>query len=110
MCDFPYAHTEFEHLDSLLDEYLLLIRMNDPWYGKFLLYLQTKCSQPDLSHDERHHILHHLKRYLILSDTLYHLGIDSILRRCLIDDNAEFILNDCHSGACGGHLYYLAMA
>jgi hypothetical protein len=31
-------------------------------------------------------------------------------RRCLTYDEAEKYLNDCHSGACGGHMYGYATA
>lgn len=39
MCDFPHANTEPEPLDSLPNEYLVIIRTSDTWYGYFLLYL-----------------------------------------------------------------------
>ena len=44
------------------------------------------------------------KNYLIVDNTLYHRGVDSIIRRCLTHEEAEVVLNDCHGGACGGHL------
>jgi hypothetical protein len=55
------------------------------------------------SHDERRRIRHHAKNYLILKDTLYRRGVDCILHRCLIHEEAELMLNDCHTRACGGH-------
>ena len=80
MCDFPSVDTKYENLYSLPDECLSLISANDPWYGYFFLYLQTQFFHPDLSRNERCHIHHHAKRYLILGDTLYCHGIKSILR------------------------------
>jgi hypothetical protein len=47
------------------------------------------------------------KRYLIIADTLYRHGVDSILHRCLNFEEAEAILNDYNSGSCGGHLSQL---
>jgi hypothetical protein len=44
------------------------------------------------------------KTYLIITDMLYRCGVDSILHRCLTFEEAEVVLNDYHSGACGGHL------
>jgi len=53
--------------------------------------------------------LYHLeKNYLIIGDTLYRRGIDSILRRYLTLEEFESILNDYHSGAYGGHISGLA--
>ena len=47
---------------------------------------------------------------MIIGDALYRRGVDSILRRCLTLEEAEAVLNDCHSGAYGGHLSGLAIA
>ena len=45
-----------------------------------------------------------------MDDTLYHHGVDSILCRYLTFDEGEVVLNDCHGGACGGHLSGLSIA
>ena len=60
--------------------------------------------------DEHRKLRHLAKNYLIIGDTLYHRRVDSILRRCLTLEEAEFVLNDCHNGAYGGHLSRLATA
>jgi hypothetical protein len=39
---------------------------------------------------------------------LYHRGIDSILHRFLTHKEDKLVTNDCHKGACGGHLSRLA--
>ena len=80
MCDLPCATTEPEPSDSFLDEFLFLIRTTNPWYGDLLIYLQTQHFQLHLSRDEHRRIRHHAKYYLILDDTLYRRGVDSILR------------------------------
>jgi hypothetical protein len=76
----------------------------DPWYGDMLVYLQTLKCLASSSHDERRCIRHQARNYLILDDTLYHRGVDCVIRRCLIHEEVELVLNDCHTGACGGHL------
>eukprot|EP00253_Pinus_taeda_P012248 PITA_12248 len=40
---------------------------------------------------------------MIVGDTLYLHGVDTVLRRCLTHEEAENVLNDFHSGVCGGH-------
>ena len=42
MCDLPYASTKSEPSDSFPDEFMFLISTTDPWYGYFLIYLQTQ--------------------------------------------------------------------
>jgi hypothetical protein len=79
ICDLPHTDEDTEPNDSLPDESLFLISMSDLWYGDILLYLQTQCFQPGISRDERRHIRHHSKYYLIVGDTLYHRGIDIVL-------------------------------
>jgi hypothetical protein len=110
ICALPHVDEDIEPRDSLPDETLFLTSTFDPWYGDILLYLQTQHFQPNISHEESRRIFHHSRRYLIIGDTLYHHGIDTILQLCLIHEEAEHILNDFHLGACGGHLSGMATA
>jgi hypothetical protein len=89
---------------------MFLIESSDPWYGDILIYLQTLKFPPSASRDECRRIRHQAKNYLILNDTLYRRGVDCILRRCLTHEEAVIVLNDCHTGECGGHLSGLATA
>jgi hypothetical protein len=66
-----------------------------------MLYLQTLKFPQHLSRDDRWCIRYQAKKYTIVGDTLYRRGIDDILRHFLTHEEAESILNDCHSGACG---------
>ena len=102
--DFPSLEKEEFYEDSFVDENIFLISTVDPWYGDIIVYLQTLKVPTHLSRDERRRLRHVSKNYLIVDNTLYRHGVDSILRRCLTHDEVEFVLNDCHGGACGGHL------
>jgi hypothetical protein len=104
ICNFPYFETENVAVDSLPDESLFLIITDDLWYGDIIIYLQTQTFQPTMSSTERFRIRYQSRQYIILGDTLYHWGIDSVFRRCLTFDEAARALNDFHSGACGGHM------
>jgi hypothetical protein len=95
-------------LESLPDDSLFLIDLSDPWYGDILVYLQTQRFQPELSKDGRRRLHHLAQHYLMIGDALYRRGVDTILCRCVTHDEAEKIMNDCHSRACGGHLSRLA--
>ena len=110
ICDFPHTTTEKVAVDSLPDESLFLISTDDLWYGDIIIYLQTQTFRPALSSVERRRVRYQARHYIILGDTLYRQGIDSIFRRCLTFDEAEKALNDCHSGACGGHMSGYATA
>ena len=96
--------------DMFVDEHIFLISTLDPWYGDIIVYVQMLKVPTHLSRDERRRLCHVAKNYLIVDNTLYRRGVDSILRRCLILDEAEVVLNDCHGGACGGHLSGFSIA
>jgi hypothetical protein len=89
---------------------MFFIASSDPWYGDILIYIQTLKCPTSTSRDERQRIRHQAKNYLILDDTLYRRGVDCILRQCLTHEKAIIVLNDCHTGACGGYLSSLATA
>ena len=95
--------------DSFLDEHIFLISTSDPWYGDILIYLQTLKYPAAFLQEERRKLHLHVKNYLIIGDTLYRRGVDSILHQCLTHEEANAVLNDSHSGTCGGHLSGLAM-
>ena len=109
MCDLPCAFMDIDPSDSFPDEFLFLISTTDPWYGDLIIYLQTQRFQPNKSRDDCHRIRHHVKYYLILNNTLYKCGIYSILQRCFTHEEAEQVLNYCHSGACVSHLFGMAI-
>jgi hypothetical protein len=104
ICDFPYSKTENVAANSLHDESLFLTSFDDLWYGDIIIYLQTQTFQPNLFSTYRRRIRYQAHQYIVLGDTLYRRGIDSCFRHCLTFDEAEKSLNDCHFGACGGHM------
>eukprot|EP00253_Pinus_taeda_P028033 PITA_28033 len=93
-----------------MDETLFLISSRNPWYGDTLIYLQTQTFRPNTSCSEHRRIRYQAKDYMIDDDTLYHRGVNIVMRRCLTHEEAEKVLNDYHLGACGGHLSGYATA
>lgn len=110
LCDFPLTSIDSTSEPSILDESLFLISSSDAWYGDILIYLQTQTFQLDTSRLQQRHIHYQAKDYLIISDTFYRRGINTILQRCLTHEEAKKELNDFHLSACGGHLSGYATA
>ena len=100
----PRVSQPLQELESLLDDSLFLMDSLDPWYRDILVYLQTQCFHPLAIKDDRQRLRHLAQHCLIVGDVVYQRGIDIVLRRCVIHEEVELIMNDCHSGACGGHL------
>lgn len=42
-------------------------------------------------------------RYLLLEDTLYKRSFILSLLRCLIDEEADYVLREIHEGVCKNH-------
>ena len=110
LCSFSSPSAPSLSEEHIPDKTLFLINTLDPWYGDIIVYLQTSSFRPAVSKDARRRIRHQYQPYCIIGDTLYRLGIDSVLRRCLTLKEAERVLNDYHSGAYGGHMSGYATA
>eukprot|EP00253_Pinus_taeda_P020880 PITA_20880 len=110
LCSLPSIAASSQLEDSIPDETLFLISTLDPWYGNIIVYLQTSSFHLETSKDAHRWIRHQAQPYRIVGDTLYRLGVDSVLHRCLTLKEAERVLNDYHSSACGGHMSGYAIA
>ena len=108
--DFSSEEEEETCEDTFVDEHIFFISTLDPWFGDIIIYLQMLKVPTHLSWDELRRLRHVSKNYLIVDNTLYCHGIDSISRRCLTHEESEIMLNDCHGGACGGHLSGISTA
>ena len=91
---FPAEENVVVEDESLPDEHIFLMSTSNPWYRDILIYLQTLKYPAASSWEERRKLFLHAKNYLIIGDTLYRRGVDSVLRRCLTHEEAEIVLND----------------
>jgi hypothetical protein len=46
----------------------------------------------------------HATDYQLIAGQLYKLGLDNILRRCVLNHERQDILWECHNGVVGGHV------
>ena len=79
---------EIVYEESFSDEHIFLISSQDPWYGDFIVYLQTSNFPLAFLKDEHRKLCHLAKIYLIIGDTLYLRRVDSILRHFLTLEEA----------------------
>ena len=80
ICDLPSIEKETIAEDLFPNESLFMICFDKIWYGEIIVYLQTQNFQLDLSSIDHCRIRYQTHQYIILGDTLYHCGIDSIFR------------------------------
>ena len=88
LSDLPRNSEDLSYDESLVDGHLFLIDSFDLWYGTIIIYLQTIKFPFDVSREERRCIHHQAKHYLIINDTLYREGVDSVLWRFLTHEEA----------------------
>lgn len=107
LCDLPSSSNDETSEESIVDESLFMISASNEWYGDIIVYLQAQKFRPNTSHSEQKCIRYQAKGYVIVGDTLYRPGVDTVLRRCLTHEEAEKALNECHSGAYGGESIWI---
>ena len=92
IAEFPVEEDVAIEEDSFPNEHIFFISTSNPWYGDILIYLQTLKYPAAFSWEEWRKLRLHAKNYLIIGDTLYCRGVDSILCRCLTHDEVEIVL------------------
>eukprot|EP00253_Pinus_taeda_P012501 PITA_12501 len=45
-------------------------------------------------------------KFFILNSTMYWKDLGGILLNCLVEKEAKKVMEDCHQGDCGGHLFW----
>ena len=81
---FPTEENVAVEDDSFPDEHVFLIATSDSWYRDILIYLQTLKYPSTSTREERRKLCLHAKNYLIIVDTLYRRGVDSMLHVALL--------------------------
>ena len=88
MARLPRVSQTLQKLESLPDDSLFLMDLWDPWYGDILVYLQTQRFRPLSMKDDRRQLRDLAQHYLIVGDSLYHRNIDTMLRQCVMHEEA----------------------
>jgi hypothetical protein len=68
------------------------------------VFLSTRAYPETYSATQKCHMVVREADYQLIAGKLYKLGLDSILRRCVLDHERQDILWECHSGVVGGHV------
>jgi len=89
--------------DKFPDEYLFAVTTKTPWYADIANYLVTGKLPPHLFPNERRRIIQESLSYSWISNELFKIGLDCVIRRCVREDEMPDILKACHDEPCGGH-------
>ena len=59
----------------------------------------------EFTYQQKKRFFAQLKHYYWDEPSLYKHYADQVIRRCVIEEEMESILNHCHTLACGGHFW-----
>ncbi|XP_073309932.1 uncharacterized protein [Primulina huaijiensis] len=74
-----------------------------PWYANFANFLVTGTPPPNLSFHQRKKFFSNVKHYFWEEPFLFKICLDSMIRRCIVEEEFGQILNHCHDREVGGH-------
>ena len=91
--------------DDFPDEQLLAIEDKEPapWFADFVNYLVARVLPLEFSYQQKKRFLAQLKHYYLEEPILYKHCANQVIRRCVLEEEMESILNHCHTLACRGH-------
>ena len=73
------------------------------WYTKITYYLQRMEAPPHLTKNKKRSTKLQAIRYIIVKGSLWWRNFEAILLKCVDQERAQEILNEMHTGVCGGH-------
>ncbi|KAK6146385.1 hypothetical protein DH2020_020254 [Rehmannia glutinosa] len=102
-----YKNEEKEDTEAIKEEFpdeqLLMLQAKFPWYANFVNYLVAGVLPPDLSSYQKKKFLHDVKFYMWDDPLLFKRCADTIIRRCVPQEEWEGVLQQCQSLPSGGH-------
>ena len=94
------------HLLPINDDFpeeSLMFLVKTPWYAHIANYLVTGEIPSEWNAQDRKHFFSKIHAYYWEEPFLFKYCADQIIRKCVLEDEQQGILNHCHENACGGH-------
>jgi hypothetical protein len=73
------------------------------WYKDVIYYLHNIRCLDSLSKDEKRILKLHSIKYIIIVGKLWWRNGEGVILKCVDQDQAQNLLEEMHSGVCGGH-------
>jgi len=77
--------------------------MVDDYFADIVHFLSTGVAPLNLTVALKKHLVVKEADYQLIAGNLYKLGIDGILRRCVLEHERQMIFSEAHEGVVGGH-------
>eukprot|EP00253_Pinus_taeda_P021200 PITA_21200 len=81
-----------------------------PWYSDIIYVLKNLSPLPGMTRNKARTLKLKAAKFCILNSTLYWKDPGGVLLNCLVEKEAKKVMQDCHQGDCGGHLFWKSIA
>ena len=89
--------------EGLPDAQLFSIQMVDDYFQDIVQYLATGLVPLEMTTQQKKQLVVRAADFTLIAGQMYKMGLDEILRRCVLEHEKPLILAEAHSGAAGGH-------
>eukprot|EP00253_Pinus_taeda_P028337 PITA_28337 len=76
------------------------------WYSDIIYVLNNLSPPPSITRNKARTLKLKAAKFCILNSPLYWKDPDGVLLNCLAEKEAKKVMEDCHQGDCGGHLFW----
>ena len=90
--------------DQLPNEDLFRIEVVPNYLEHIATFLASGQCREEYTTIQRKHLVFRATDYQITTCQLYNMGLDQVLRRCVLDHERPYILWECHNRVVGGHV------
>eukprot|EP00253_Pinus_taeda_P006384 PITA_06384 len=81
-----------------------------PWYSYIIYVLKNLSPPPNMTRNKARTLKLKAAKLCILNSALYWKDLGGVLLNCLVEKEAKKVMEDCHEGDCGGHLFWKSTA
>ena len=81
------------------DAQLFSIQIADEYYADIIHFLTTGWALVEFTKQKKKQIVVKVANFTLIAGHLYKLGLDEVLRRCVMPHEKEAIIKEAHSGA-----------
>eukprot|EP00253_Pinus_taeda_P021623 PITA_21623 len=83
---------------------------HSPWNSDIIYVLKNLSTPPGMTRNKARTLKLKAAKFCILNSTLYWKDPGGVLLNCLVEEEEKQVMEDCHQGDCGGHLFWKSMA
>jgi hypothetical protein len=89
--------------DSFSEAHLFAVMMVYDYFSNIVQFLKTCMTTSEIIVAQKKQVVVKATDYQLISGNLYKMGVDGILRHCVLEHKRPIILEEVHDVIVGGH-------